>query len=110
MTDKPRLVFRAPVLTASGYGEHSRQVLKAILATDLFDVSVIATNWGQTPFLHESNEFINHVRMLSNKFEVEKRENRTNYDYSVQVTIANEFQKLARVNVGVTAGIESTEV
>lgn len=101
-----KLIFRAPVTTASGYGVHSRQLLKALMAANRYDISVAACNWGNTSFILEHNKFMDEVYKLIAKHEIEKRENRANYDISVQVTIPNEFEKMARINIGVTAGIE----
>ena len=103
-----KLLFRAPVTTASGYGVHSRQILKSLLDCGEFDVGVIPTSWGQTPTLQDEklNELVN--QLVSNH--IENVRSNTNYDVSVQCTIPNEFQKLARVNIGVTAGIEVDRV
>ncbi|MHB8407877.1 MAG: glycosyltransferase family 9 protein [Acidiferrobacterales bacterium] len=106
---KPKLIFKGPVTTASGYGVHSRQLLKAVLAADAFDVSVHPINWGQTPFILEPDPFMDTVKLLAIKREMEQQSN-TQYDLSVQVTIPNEFEKIARVNIGVTAGIETDRV
>lgn len=104
-----RLLFKAPVLTASGYGVHSRQVLKGLLATGAFDISVKSLNWGNTSMIHERSPFIDHVNKLIAKF-VTESENGIKYDVSVQVTIPNEFEKLAPINIGITAGIETNMV
>lgn len=104
-----KLLFWGPVLTASGYGEHARQLLRAVLASDLFDVSVCSVKWGQTPFISDTDEFTLKVRELAKKYDLEKPLG-VKYDLSVQVTIPNEFQRLGAVNIGVTAGIEVDRV
>jgi len=104
-----KLLFWGPVLTASGYGEHARQLLAAVLNSGEFDVSVCSIKWGQTPFINSNDEFISRIHRLISKFEAEKNEG-TRYDVSIQVSIPNEFQKLAAVNIGVTAGIEVDRV
>ena len=38
---KPLLVYQAPVATRSGYGDHSRDILKSIFEYDKFDVITI---------------------------------------------------------------------
>jgi hypothetical protein len=63
-------------------------------------------NWGNTSFLLNDDEFYTTIYNLSDKWLREKEIGDTNYDVSVQVTIPNEFEKLAKVNVGITAGIE----
>lgn len=100
-----KLLFRGPLLTSSGYGVHARQLLAAILRTKKYDVSVASINWGNTSFVMMHDRFFDLVRQLSKKFE-EERQSNVQYDVSVQCTIPNEFEKLAAVNIGVTAGIE----
>lgn len=103
---KKKLLLRAPVLTASGYGVHSRQVLRALLLSDKYDVSVDSIRWGETPLIYAENDLIERAKFLSAKYEKEKADGAT-FDVSVQVTIPNEFMKLAAVNIGITAGIET---
>ncbi len=107
MSRKPKLLFKAPVGTASGYGVHARQLLGGLLEDGDFDVSVRGLSWGHTSFLHSEN--METIRQLSLKHEAEAQAG-TKYDISVQVTIPNEFEKLADFNVGVTAGIEVDRV
>ena len=45
-----RVLLRAPVLTLSGYGVHSRQVFEW-LETKNIDLTVECLNWGTTPWL-----------------------------------------------------------
>jgi ADP-heptose:LPS heptosyltransferase/glycosyltransferase involved in cell wall biosynthesis len=104
-----KLLLRAPVLTASGYGVHARQILQALLAADQFDISIDPMTWGQTPFIYESTDLFQVIHSLIEK-KIENDRNGVRYDLSVQVTIPNEFQKLAALNIGVTAGIEVDRV
>ena len=46
---KPLLVYQAPVFTRSGYGDHSRDILKSLFKMDKYDVKVVPTRWGNTP-------------------------------------------------------------
>ena len=103
-----KVLFRAPVMTASGYGVHSRQILRALLSIEGFDVSVSPTSWGQTPFVTD-DEMSSTIDKLVKKFQVNTAM-KTEYDVSVQCTIPNEFQKLAKINIGITAGIEVDRV
>lgn len=98
------LIFKGPVFTASGYGVHSRQLLKAVLSCGLYDVYVHPIPWGNTPIIYEENEFYNLVREFAEKPRPKM------FDVSLQVSIPNEFSKLAKINVGFTAGIETTAV
>jgi hypothetical protein len=47
--NKPLLVFQGPVATRSGYGDHSRDLLKSLFEMDKFDIKIIPTRWGNTP-------------------------------------------------------------
>lgn len=100
---KPILLFRGPVKTRSGYGAHSRDVLKALYEMDLFDIKIDSCAWGATPMTAlEDNLYhkwieSNIVTSISGQ-----------PDVYVQVTVPNEFQKVGKFNIGVTAGIETT--
>ena len=101
---KPFLLFRGPVKTRSGYGAHSRDLLEALYKMDLFDIKIDSCGWGSTPFtaLEEGNEFhkwINDNIITSSTDQPE---------IYVQVTVPNEFQRVGKFNIGVTAGIETT--
>ena len=101
---KPVLLFRGPVKTRSGYGSHSRDLLQSLYEMNLFDIKIDSCPWGSTPStaLNEDNEFhkwindniVTHVD--------------SNPDVYVQVTVPNEFQRMGRFNIGITAGIETT--
>jgi glycosyltransferase involved in cell wall biosynthesis len=101
---KPTLLFRGPVKTRSGYGAHSRDLLEALYKMDKFEIKVDSCSWGSTPLtaLEEGNEF--HDWIQSNII----TELNNIPDVYVQVTVPNEFQKMGRVNIGITAGIETT--
>ena len=107
---RKKVLVRAPVLTRSGYGEHGRFVLRALRSReDLFEVYVIPVNWGETGWLTSDNE----ERKWTDeriKATTEYGSKGGNFDISIQVTIPNEWQKMAPINIGVTAGIETTKV
>lgn len=107
-----KLLFWGPVLTASGYGEHARQLLKSLLvyAHEEFDISVCSVGWGNTPFINDQDDLTLKIKDLVVKYENEKASGESNYDVAIQVTIPNEFQRLGTYNIGVTAGIEVDRV
>lgn len=96
-----KLHFFGPVLTASGYGVHARQLLKALVESKQFDIAVESVRWGETPFL--SDDDLEWIRKLASK-------KHSNPDVSIQVTIPNEFSRKAPLTIGVTAGIEVDRV
>ncbi|MHA1951846.1 MAG: glycosyltransferase family 9 protein, partial [Candidatus Thorarchaeota archaeon] len=83
-----------------------RQILKALIASNAYDISVKCLGWGNTSLIHDSSPFFEKITELSAKFAQEQQSEFKDYDLSVQVTIPNEFEKLAKLNIGITAGIE----
>ena len=101
---KPILVFQAPIATRSGYGDHSRDILKSLFDLDKYDVKVVPTRWGNTPQdqIDPTTEF--GQKILSNIVtQLDKKP-----DVFIQVSVANEFKPVGNYNIGITAGTEST--
>lgn len=102
---KPTILFRAPIKTQSGYGSHSRDLLKSLYDMDMYDIKIDSSDWGNTPMnvLDETDLF--HSWILSNIV--------TNIsdvpDIYIQVTVPNEFKRRGKFNIGITAGIETTK-
>tara|TARA_R110002096_G_scaffold175214_4_gene350998 strand:- start:1143 stop:2390 length:1248 start_codon:yes stop_codon:yes gene_type:complete len=97
-------------MTRSGYGEHGRLVCRSLRSReDLFDIYVLPIPWGQTGWISEDNE---EREWLDERIRAttEYGQSGGQFDISIQVTIPNEWQQMAPINVGVTAGIESDMV
>jgi glycosyltransferase involved in cell wall biosynthesis len=101
---KPFLLFRGPVKTRSGYGAHSRDLLEALYKMDLFDIKIDSCGWGSTPLTALENDNVFHSWIESNIITSMS----STPDIYVQVTVPNEFQRVGKFNIGVTAGIETT--
>lgn len=102
-----KLLFRGPVLTRSGYGEQARFALRCLLSRpDEWDIYIHPTEWGKTNWMHEINPETEEIKRLIDKCTDYKGK----YDISLQVTIPNEFEKLAPINIGYTAGIETNKI
>ena len=101
---KPLLVFQAPIATRSGYGDHSRDLLKSLFEIDKFEIKVVPTRWGNTPQnqIDPSTEFGQRVYQ-SISMNVDRQP-----DVFIQVSVANEFRKMGKYNIGITAGVETT--
>lgn len=101
---KKTLLFRGPVKTRSGYGAHSRDLLQALYEMDLFDIKIDSCGWGVTPLtaLENNNSFHKWIEenIITTLSETP--------DIYVQVTVPNEFQRVGKYNIGITAGIETT--
>ena len=101
---KPLLLFQAPIATRSGYGDHSRDILKSLFDLDKYDVKIVPTRWGNTPQdqLDPTTEF--GQKVLQN---ITTKLDRTP-DIYIQVSVANEFRRIGKYNIGITAGVETT--
>ena len=102
---KPRFVISCPFDTYSGYGARSRDIVKAIIQTNKYNVELLSQKWGETSwgFCKENPEWgflLNHLATQD--------WNQSKPDIWMQITIPNEFQPVGKYNIGLTAGIEST--
>jgi len=103
---KPLVLVTAPVGTRSGYGSHSRDICRSLIAMDKFDVKIWPVRWGGTPqdALDEKNSYDKPIidRLLTQP-NMDRQP-----DVHFHVVVPNEFQQLGKYNIGITAGIETT--
>jgi len=99
---KPSIVVSCPIDTYSGYGARGRDFVKALIDLDKYDVKILAQRWGETRwgYLADHNDTIFTPRIINQLTQQP--------DIWVQISIPNEFQKVGKYNIGVTAGIETT--
>jgi glycosyltransferase involved in cell wall biosynthesis len=107
---RKKILLKGPLLTRSGYGEQSRFALRSLRSReDLFDIYIQPLQWGHTSWLNiESDE----RSWIDNTIEktIGYIQQGGQFDIALQVTIPNEWEALAPINVGYTAGIETTKV
>lgn len=105
-----KIVVRGPSLSQSGYGVQTRFALSALRRfPNEFDIYLANTPWGGSGWIHEDNEerkWIDEI-LVKTHLAVQRGEK---FDISLQITIPGEFQGLAPINVGYTAGTESTKI
>ena len=105
-----KIFVRGPALSQSGYGEHTRFVLRALRSRpDLFDIYLVNINWGGTSWLWENNSEREWIDFLLSKT-IQYGQQGGQFDVSLQVTIPGEWEKIAPVNIGITAGVETTKI
>jgi len=105
-----KILVRAPVLSRSGYGEQARFALRALRSRpDLYDVYILPINWGKTGWINDDDEERDWIDSMIGKTNM-LHQSGIQYDATLQVTIPNEFEKAAPINIGYTAGIETTAV
>jgi glycosyltransferase involved in cell wall biosynthesis len=105
-----KVIVRGPALSQSGYGEHTRFVLRALRSKpELFDIYLLSVPWGGTSWLWEDNEERRWIDLLLQKT-IQYGQQGGQFDISLQITIPNEWERMAPVNIGITAGIETTKI
>ena len=104
---KPSFVISCPIDTYSGYGARSRDLVKAIIETNKYDVKILPQRWGNTSwgFIEDHLEW-NFLK----EFILTNPQLPTQPEIWAQITIPNEFQPVGKYNIGITAGMETTAV
>jgi len=102
------VLLRAPLLTASGYGEHARQFFRWLETRKDIDLKVQCLNWGDTTWYIDAGieeGLIGRIMSRTN-YNQEKEK----FDISIQIQLPDEWDtSLARYNIGVSAFIETTK-
>jgi glycosyltransferase involved in cell wall biosynthesis len=102
-----KILVSGPLLSASGYGKMCRFALEALAEhPEKYDIYVNPTTWGQTGWLFEENDQYNWINALRAKTQ-QHIQAKGQFDIALQITIPNEWKRLAPVNIGYTAGIET---
>ena len=107
---KTKILVRGPVLSQSGYGEQARFALRALRSQeDKYDIHIQPLRWGNTGWIWEDTEERRWIDNMITKTANYSREGGS-FDASLQITIPNEWEQIAPVNIGYTAGIETDRV
>ena len=103
--NKPLFVISSCFDTYSGYGARSRDLIKAIVETDKYNVKLLSQRWGATPFgfCKDNPEWKFLLDLLLPQNQLTQKP-----DIWAQITIPSEFQPVGKFNIGFTAGIETT--
>jgi hypothetical protein len=106
-----KIIVIGPVMSRSGYGEMARNAVKALLSKpESFDVYVKQTPWGgNSNIVNKNNPDFDTIQGLINKTNqaASQNNNQLQIDISVQVSLPTDWKKLAPINIGYTAGIET---
>ena len=101
---KKLMLICAPVSSRSGYGDHARDLVRAFLKIDKFDIKIQDVNWGETPRDSLDSKLDKNIIdciLLEPKMDRQP-------DVYVDIRIPNELQTSGKINIGITAGIETT--
>ena len=101
---KNTFVVSCPIDTYSGYGARARDFIKSLIELDKYDVKILSQRWGNTTrgFIKDNKEEWGFLEKLIIPGLQEKP------DYWCMITVPNEFQSVGKYNIGLTAGIETT--
>jgi len=101
---KPFVVVSCPLDTFSGYGARSRDIARALVNSEKYDVKFLSQRWGNTPFgfLDENDEEDKKLldRIIPSPLQRQP-------DVWIQISVPDEFQKIGKFSIGITAGIET---
>jgi len=103
---KKVMLICAPVSSRSGYGDHARDLVKAFLQLDKFNIKILDVPWGSTPRNALDNKLDKNI--IDCILPEPKMDSQP--DVYVDIRIPNEFQQWGKFNIGITAGIETTAV
>tara|TARA_Y100000004_G_scaffold54834_1_gene61123 strand:- start:831 stop:2102 length:1272 start_codon:yes stop_codon:yes gene_type:complete len=101
---KPNLVISCPSTSRSGYGNHSRDLIRSLIKMNKYNITILDQRWGNCPkdALTENDSDIQEL-IATQPIAQEP-------DIWIQVTVPNEFMRAGKYNIGITAGIETDRV
>ena len=106
MKSKPLCLVTAPVATRSGYGAHSRDIVRSLVRLDKYDIKIYPVRWGNTPQNALNSQDPNDTLIIERLLTTPNMDRQP--DIHIHIVIPNEFQTLGKYNIGITAGIETT--
>ena len=98
----------APFNTRSGYGDHARSLFYSIMDREDLDIKCLDVKWGNTPRNHLRSEVPRHKKLLGTFVTQEQIQGQP--DILIDIRIPNEFANGAKINIGITAGVETDVV
>jgi len=105
---KKLMLICAPVTSRSGYGAHARDLVISFLDSNEYDIKIFDVRWGDCPQNALKKDNPNDKRILDCIMPVPELERQP--DIYVDIRIPNEFETHGKVNIGITAGIETNAV
>ena len=101
-----KVLLRAPLLTNSGYGVHSRQIFEWLEQKANIDLRVECLRWGHCPWIVSPDALDGLAgRIMSKAMPFEKH---VTVDLSIQNQLPNEWDpSIAKRNIGVSAFVET---
>tara|TARA_R110000787_G_scaffold71492_1_gene159038 strand:+ start:294 stop:1586 length:1293 start_codon:yes stop_codon:yes gene_type:complete len=101
---KPYIVVSCPLDTFSGYGSRARDIVRSLVDSEKYDVKVLSQRWGNTPYGFLKKDNPEDKKLLDCIIPAPLTRQP---DVWIQITVPNEFQKIGKFSIGITAGIET---
>ena len=105
---KYSVVMIAPFNTRSGYGDHARSIYYSIMDREDLDIKCLDVKWGNTPRNHLRPEVPRHKKLLDTFINQDQIQGQP--DIIIDIRIPNEFATGGKVDIGITAGVETDVV
>jgi len=100
------VVIQCPLQTRSGYGDHSADLVRAIIKNRPdWELKIIPMLWGGCP-LTEFSDDSDESKLIRSMYLTKQLDRQP--DLYIQITVPNEFRNIGKYNIGITAGIETT--
>ena len=110
-----KVLLEAPILTQSGYGEHSRLVFRSLMGHEDIELHISPLNWGTTSWDSSYGDERAQIDQCIKNFHAYSQYSQANnqqlhFDLHIHVGILNEFEPKSPRCISVTAGIETDRV
>lgn len=109
-----KVLLEGPILTQSGYGEHTRLIFRALKTNHDLDIFVNPLNWGQTSWINyleeQERKSIDESILNFSKVIKDIKDKKFSFDIHIHVGIINEYSRKGKYSVCVTAGIETDKI
>jgi len=88
---KPNLVISCPSTSRSGYGNHSRDLIRSLIKINKYNITILDQRWGNCPkdALTENDSDIQDL--------ITTEPIKEQPDVWIQVTVPNEFIKVVNI-------------
>ena len=108
-----KLIFMCgPFTSRSGYGNHARDIYRCLYKLDKYEVKILDVRWGDCPrnALDAPTDFNNSLKSCFVENTPQGLQLDRQPDIYIDVRIPNEFQTIGKINIGFTAGVETSAV
>ena len=96
------VVYEAPIHSLSGYGCNSREIANYLIEIFEDNLLIVETHWGHNQSYSETGDSV-YSKYINKQVKEE-----IPIELFIQVSLPNEFKKVGRKNIGITALVEST--